>query len=277
MSASEINVEAEGWRADLRLRFATRGERTHLVERAHVGPLIVQRPFYPEGGPCHVYLVHPPGGIVGGDDLALHVTVDPAAHVLLTTPAAGKFYRSSGAVARQRQTFRTQAGTLEWLPQESIFYPGAQVRSHTRVELDATSRFIGWEIGCLGLPSSQEAFNVGRLHLGLELHIDDVPRWIDRLRIDGDGTARNAQWGLAGYTAIGTMLVYPGDSDLLELVRQTSFAEVELATTCVDQVLVCRAMAGQAEPIRHAFIQVWQLVRPRLLHRPAMSPRIWRT
>src|SRR5205085_6360717 len=98
-----------GWQAELRLRFncdapgPLRPGRTRLVERQHRGPLVVQRPFYPEGDPCHVYLVHPPGGVVGGDALRIDATVDPGAHALITTPAATKFYRCEERISTQTQ------------------------------------------------------------------------------------------------------------------------------------------------------------------------------
>ena len=57
----------QGWSAELELGFAVVAGRTALVHNRHVGPLTVQRPFYPEGELAHVYLLHPPGGIVAGD------------------------------------------------------------------------------------------------------------------------------------------------------------------------------------------------------------------
>src|SRR5690606_17756816 len=177
----ESHAAASGWRADLRLRFAARDARTHLVERSHLGPLIVQRPFYPEGGVCHIYVVHPPGGVVGGDELSIRVHAEPTSNVLITTPAAAKFYRSEGGVARQDQTLAIEDARLEWLPQESIFFSGAQVRSTTRVCLAGESRFIGWEIACLGLPARNDDFAAGTLQLGFELEVKGAPRVIDRL------------------------------------------------------------------------------------------------
>src|SRR5262245_10241542 len=103
VNAHEPREGRAGWEASLDLKFAARGARTVLARRASVGPLVVQRPFYPEGGVAHVYLVHPPGGVVGGDQLRLSVLAEEGAHALLTTPAATKFYRSDGRVARQRQ------------------------------------------------------------------------------------------------------------------------------------------------------------------------------
>src|SRR5687768_1752083 len=146
MSAMIEQSPVEGWRAQLHLTFARSATRTCIVERQHRGPLLVQRPFYPEGAVCHAYIIHPPGGVVGGDELQLQVDIRNEAHALLTTPAAAKFYRSDGRTARQDQILRADDTTLEWLPQESIFFPQANVRSTTRIELRSRAKFIGWEI-----------------------------------------------------------------------------------------------------------------------------------
>jgi urease accessory protein len=227
---------------------------------------------------CHCYIVHPPGGVVGGDDLSIDVEVDTHANALLTTPAASKFYRSEGKVARLAQRFRVHDhASLEWLPQETIYYRGARVRARTSVELSANSRFVGWEIGCLGLPARDECFDDGCLRLGFELSVEGVPRWIDCLRIDGQDRARTASWGLGGFAAIGTLLIYPGSAEILDQVRELVSPDTELASTLVDRVLVCRAASAQAEPVRHAFSACWSRLRPALLNRDAHAPRIWAT
>jgi urease accessory protein len=263
---------AQGWRAQLRLTFARGAERTAIVERQHCGPLLVQRPFYPEGDVCHAYIVHPPGGVVGGDELCLQVDVRDRAHALLTTPAAAKFYRSDGRTARQEQILRATDTTLEWLPQESIFYPQSNVRSTTRIELGSRARFIGWEIVCLGLPARKQPFDAGELRLHLELWVDDSPLLIDRLRISG-----GSRGGLGGHEAIGTLLAYPATRSMVESLRELTPRGVKLGVTLVDNVLVCRALAAQGEPIKRAFIDSWQTLRPQLLARPAVLPRIWAT
>lgn len=272
MSASLEPASTQGWQARLQLTFAHRAGRTCLIERQHRGPLLVQRPFYPEGDVCHAYIVHPPGGIVGGDELTLQVVARDGAHALLTTPAAAKFYRSDGRTARQEQLLHAHDTTLEWLPQESIFYPEARVRSTTRIELGSSAKFIGWEIGCLGLPARKQPFDAGQLHLHLELWLDGAPLLIDRLHI-----ADARQWGLGGHEAFGTLLAYPASRAMVDAVRELEQAGVKLGVTLVDQVLVCRALAAQGEPIKHAFIEYWQSLRPRLLDRPAVPPRIWAT
>jgi urease accessory protein len=272
MSAIGEQSPTSGWRAQLDLTFARAAGRTRIVARQHRGPLLVQRPFYPEDDVCHAYIVHPPGGVVGGDELQLQVEAKHEAHALLTTPAAAKFYRSGGPTARQEQILRADDTTLEWLPQESIFYPQARVRTLTRIELGSRARFIGWEIACLGLPARQQPFDSGELRLHLEMWMDGAPLLIDRLRISGE-----TRWGLGGHESVGTLLAYPATRVMVDALRNLQPREVELGVTLVDKVLVCRALAAQAEPIKRAFIEHWQTLRPLLLDRPAVPPRIWAT
>lgn len=274
---SETNAVASGWRARLDLEFAQRDGATYLARRQHFGPLLVQRPFYPEPDACHVYIVHPPGGVAGGDDLTIAVRANPGTHALVTTPAATKFYRCERRQSFQRQRLDVNNAILEWLPQESIFFPGADARSDTIVRLAGGARFIGWEVPCLGLPVRDQPFDSGRLALNFEVWVDEEPRFIDRLRLDGAGPARRAAWGLAGHDTIGTLLAYPATAAMLAAVRELPVADVELAATLVDGVLVCRCLGGQGEPVRRAFIAAWQVLRPMLIGRGAAQPRIWAT
>jgi urease accessory protein len=298
-----------GWQAHLHLRFngdiprfLANGDaaqraygRTRLVERRHKGPLVVQRPFHPEGDPCHVYLVHPPGGVVGGDELLVNAQVDAGAHAVITTPAATKFYRCKGRVSSQTQTLCAAGATLEWLPQENIFYRGADARTATRIHVDSQSRFIGWEINCLGLPARSEPFDAGALRLDLELWREpdehpansrrvpvcvetrNVPIFIDRLRLEGRSGARHAAWGLAGHEAVGTMLATPATRAQVESIRALIQHHAHAAVSLVDGVLVLRALAPQAEAVRNLFIAAWRALRPGIIGREAVNPRIWAT
>jgi urease accessory protein len=264
-----------GWRARLELGFERRADRTVLARQCHEGPLVVQRPFHPEGGVCHVYVVHPPGGVVAGDELQLQVAVGPQAAALVTTPAAGKFYRSAGPQASLRQSLEVQGGTLEWLPQENIYYPGAQARLATQVQLAGPARFFGWEIGCLGLAARGTPFDHGTVHQQLELRLDG--RWLlcERQRLDAPMIA--ARWGLAGGDSIGTLLAYPADAALLEQARGVQAEGVTLAATLVEGLLVCRAIAAGSDRLRAAFAATWAALRPGWAGRPAHPPRVWAT
>lgn len=264
------------WSAALELGFERRFGRTTLVRRNHRGPLIVQRPFYPEGTVCHCYIVHPPGGVVGGDALTIDARVAAGAHVLLTTPASAKFYRSAGAPATQHQRLHC-TGTLEWLPQDTIFFPGALVRAHTEIHLENEARFIGWDVVSLGLLARNECFSSGRLWLDFDLWRNEQPVYIDRLRVTGGAPALEAPWGWHGYTCLGTLLACPARHEWLDALRTIPVSDAILGVTCVDEALVVRCLGRRSETVRHALTRAWQMLRPLLLMRKAVAPRIWAT
>ncbi len=267
----------QGWRASLQLRLRASETRTVLAERHHEGPLVVQRPFYPEGPVCHLYLVHPPGGVAGGDSLSLDVDAGPAAQVVLTTPAATKIYRSFGArLARVEQRLGVRDATLEWLPQETIVFRGAQARLATRVDLTGRGRFIGWEILCLGRPACQESFSRGTVHQDFSLWLQGKPLLLDRLRLQDGDPALAAHWGFAAEPVLGTLLAYPADPALLESARQACLQR-ETSATLMDGVMLVRLRAGNADGVREEFERIWRAIRPAFAGLPARAPRIWAT
>lgn len=271
-----------GWAAELSLAFAARGTATVLARRQHRGPLTVQRPFYPEGpAVCQVTLLHPPGGLVGGDQLQLTATLDAGAQALITTPAASKIYRSTAAVARQRQHFHLAAGAaLEWLPQETILFSGAHFRSQTRVDLAPGGRFLGWEITCLGRPACAERFDAGHSAIALELWEDGQPLFIERGRYAGSGALLAAPWGLGDQPVVGTWLALDAPAELTDVLR-AALSEVadpaRWGLTRLPRVLALRYRGPSAAEARALFIRAWTLVRPTLLGRDAHPPRIWAT
>ena len=268
--------ESRGWQARLHLNFAQSNDKTLLVKREHIGPLTVQRPFYPEGGACHIYILHPPGGIVGGDDLSINVKAAPHSHALITTPAAGKFYRSSGAQAKQvvEITIANDA-TVEWLPQETIIYEGAQLKSSVKVDLAADARFIGWEILSMGRPACYENFDYGLADLSWQIYCEDRPVLLERLYLDAK--AFSARWGLQGNSACGTLFATPASAESFAAVQDLIGDTKGRGVTRIDNLLVCRALDIRSDRLRGFFEQVWAIVRPDTVQRKVCSPRIWAT
>ncbi len=269
-----------GWAARLALHFERRAGRTVLAHRSHEGPLAVQKPFYPEGDVCHVYVLHPPGGVVGGDRLAIEIEVASDAHALITTPAAGKVYRSGGPASIQEQRLSVASGAaLEWLPQETILYSQCCASLSTRVTLVPGARFIGWEVLCLGRPAAGERFDAGVCRHRLELWCQGRPLLIERSTITGGSELLRAPWGFGGRTVSGTFLATPADEMTLATVREAVAVEREdlFSATLLDPVLLCRYLGDSAESARRCFTDAWRAVRPGLLGREAHPPRIWRT
>lgn len=280
MSAVGAAEERRGWRARLELVFELRDKRTRLVHRHHEGPLLVQKALYPEpGAPCHVCVVHPPGGVASGDDLELKVDVGAAAHTVLTTPASGKFYRRGlHGLARSSQLLSAQHATLEWLPQENIFYPDAAAELHTHVKLRGTSRFIGWELACLGMPARAATLGKGAVRTRFEVWRDGKPVLLERLALDA--VMQAATWGMGGHSTLGTAVFLPAcraDLEVANAVLSGHCDGMTVACTLVDEVLVCRGLAQRADRLRGVFVHLWSALRPRLLGRAAVAPRIWAT
>ncbi|XSG86578.1 MAG: urease accessory protein UreD [Methylohalobius sp. ZOD2] len=265
-----------GWSAGLRLGFEKRPERTVLAARRRHGPLLVQRPFYPEGGVCHAYLLHPPGGVVAGDRLEIEIEAGADAQVLATTPAAGKFYRSEGATAHQTVNLSVSSGAaLEWLPQENIFYQGARAAVETTVNLREGARFIGWEGFCLGRPAAGEGFERGRVRLGCALRLEGEPLLVERFELNREALA--ATWGLRGNPCGAALYAYPATQDLVERVRGLVGDKDGFGATLVDGVLICRGWGRRMDSLWRLFMEIWSEIRPGVVGRPACPPRIWAT
>ncbi|MGR9085504.1 MAG: urease accessory protein UreD [Gammaproteobacteria bacterium] len=265
-----------GWQARLQLDFSVRQNRTVLSHRSHRGPLVVQRPFYPEDSVCHVYLLHPPGGVVAGDCLDLCAAVADGGKVLLTTPAAGKFYRSSGAAAHQSVAIRIDHGaSMEWLPQETIVYDGAILTSGMRIDLDDNARFIGWEIYAFGRPAAGEDFRSGNALLNWSIYRSGKPFHIERMQVDAE--AFSARWGLNGQSSCGSLFAYPASGSALETVRALTAGHDTLGVTCIDNLLICRGIDTRADRLRHVFQQLWAAIRQEIVGHAAVVPRIWST
>jgi urease accessory protein len=278
-----VETDALGaWRGALALRFARRGERTVVTHRRHEGPFCIQRPFYPGDGACHVYLLHPPGGLAAGDELVLDVDVEPGAAALLTTPAATKFYRSDGAPSAQTQTLHVAAGaSLEWLPLDAILFGGSRVRIATEISLDGNARFAGWEILSLGRPLSGDRYASGTLEQRTRIEIDGEPILVERLGWSAGDRLLAAPYGLSGFGVCGAVYVYSADDRLLALVRERLGAVTPFplhhGATLLGRLLVVRALGNDCEAIRGAFEQVWVGLRAAVIGAAPSSPRIWKT
>jgi len=275
-SAKSESLSVQGWQAKLELGFAHHDGKTVLEHRRHFGPLTVQRPFYPEGGVCHVYLLHPPGGVVAGDCLTINIKAGTDSVALVTTPAAGKFYRSDGKLARQQVSMTVSSNaTLEWLPQETIIYEGARVESELRLGLAAGARFIGWEILVLGRPAANEGFTSGEVGMNWQIFRAGELFFRERLIIDAKAFAAN--WGLNGHSACGTLFACPVTAVQLEAVQQLIGESAGRGVTLIDDMLICRALDNRADRLRDFFQQVWRTLRPDVVQRDACAPRIWAT
>lgn len=247
---------AASWKAHLGLVFEKSDSRTVLAGRVSDGPLVVQKPLYPDGPErCHAIVVHPPGGIAGGDELLLQVRSKEKAEALLTTPGAAKWYRSAGAWAKQTLDFDV-AGSLEWLPRETIVFDRALADLRCSIALKEGARYIGWEVFCLG------RFKRGRMKIETRITQGGRMLFAEKGEIEGGGRLISSPAGLGGRTVFGTFIATSAEKISVEGV----------ATTQVPGLLIGRYLGDSSEEALQAFTRLWKLLRP-----DAVEPRIWST
>ncbi len=262
------------WEADLSLGFRCERGRTVLAEKRFNGPLVVQKPLYPEGDAvCHAIVVHPPAGIVGGDQLTLRASADIKAAVLLTTPGAARWYRSAGPWASQKLRFNVQ-GSLEWLPQETIVFDGALADMECEVNLGAQATYIGWEILCFGRGLGQR-FSSGRVELRNKILRNGKPIWRERGAIDAGGRLMHSPAGLNGKSVCATLIAAAPEINRSVVTACREVADV--AVTTLPGVLIARHLGDSSESAKQRFVELWQILRPAIRGRVAHPPRIWRT
>jgi urease accessory protein len=229
---------------------------------------------------CHAIVVHPPGGIAGGDSLELDVRAARDSHALLTTPGAAKWYRRAGPWAAQRVRIDVEAGAVvEWLPQESIVFDGALAHLSFEANLAPGARLVAWDIACLGRTGSGERFARGQVRLDVRVVRNDRPLWIERGHLVPGSAALESPVGLGGRSVFGTLAVAGCDIDdaTLAACRERSPASGEGAVTRMPHILLARYRGDDSEDARHYFIDLWRLLRPVAAGREAAEPRIWCT
>ena len=272
------------WHARLQLDYTLEGTRT-VARHAHNGPLRILQSLYPEGDAvCHNVLVHPPGGLVGGDTLDITATVGPGAHGLVTTPGATRFYRSTGELALQRTHLTLAEGArLEWLPLEALCYNACNAENHLTLNLAPGAECMGWDVTALGLPHAGQPFDTGRF----VQHIEAPGLWLERGVIDAaDHRLLESPLGLAGqrcmaslFFVVGTPLERARRDTALDAARAVMDAHALKAsagaTSPNGQVVVVRALAPQVEPAMQLLQQVRAAWRAALWQLCAEPPRIW--
>ena len=274
------------WHAQLALDYTRTSTRT-VARHRHQGPLRILHNLYPEGDAiCHNVLVHPPGGIVGGDTLQLTITAATGSHGLVTTPGATRFYRSQGEWARQHTRIRLAAGSrIEWLPLEAICYHGCLAENRLQMELAPGAELMGWDVTALGLPAAQKPFDDG----SLLQHIELVGAWLERGRIDAtDSRLMNGPLGLAGHACLASIFLCCGESVQRERVQRLLDAargvidahglrDCSGATSPNSRVVLVRVLAPMVEPAMELLRRVRAAWRQEAWQLQPHSPRIWAT
>jgi urease accessory protein len=273
------------WHAQLQLDYRRQAGGRTVLHHQNTGPLRVFKSLYPEGDAvCHNVIIHPPGGLVGGDVLDMQVQVGPGAHGLISTPGATRFYASETLPTTQQVHLTLAPGArLEWLPLEALAYPGCLAHNRLSASLAGDAELLAWDVTALGLPAAGQPFTTGCFHQRLE--IPGV--WLEQARIDAnDQRLMDSPLGLAGHRCLGTLLLASGvplarerRERLLDVVREvmgTLPPDTHAGATCPHpQVLAVRALAPLVEPLMKTLQRAWAALRAEAWGLDAPAPRIW--
>ena len=266
---------AREWKARLALQAGHVDGRT-VLHAQHEGPLRLLKTLYPEGESiAHAVIVHPPGGLVGGDRLSVELDVAPGAHLLATTPAATRFDRCrAGLEAVQTVSAQVAAGArLEWLPQETLAYPGCRARNQIRIRLQG--QLLASELLVLGLPEADQAFDEGELLQHLEIE----GLWLDRGQLRAqDRALLDGPCGLQGQRVLGSLLIAqaePFAPALVEALQEAALATGLPATLLHGRLLLARVLAPQLEPAMQQLRQLRARWRGLAWDLAGVEPRIW--
>lgn len=271
--------------ARLSLGFEEDQGTTRLVKRDHFGPLLVQKPLYPEGREvCQAVIIHPPGGVVGGDQLEIGVKVGAAGKAQIATPGAAKWYKANGHISRQNVTLDIGSrGSLEWFPQETIFFDNVHIELEHTVTMEKEASYIGCEILCFGRTASGESFNSGQIRQRIGIRRDGKLIWYEQLMLSGGSPAMRNPLLLAGSTVCATLIAVGQtvSATVLEAAREGA-AEIaagggQAGISQLKGLVVARYLGNSSETARWVMLDVWRHLRPAMLGREAVVPRVWNT
>ncbi|AKC60085.1 urease accessory protein UreD [Blochmannia endosymbiont of Polyrhachis (Hedomyrma) turneri] len=265
------------WVGELKLNFGLRNNRNTLLKRWHRGPFIIQKPFYYDDNVPHVYLLHPPGGLVAGDQLYLEIDLEENSHVLLTMPGATKFYRSDGMYVFVRQNFNLSKGSaLEWLPQCNIFFSKSKVIIESNVWVAEGARFIFFESLCFCCVPFQEVCTGRVLNIFVSVVLENAIGLRERIKVNYSDEFLNK---FSGYQVSAVLYALPSDIHVLNDVRILikKYGIAAGGATLLDKLLVVRLLDNEHECVQ-AFLRVlWCFLRPSVVGKQPVVPRVWST
>ena len=276
------------WYAKLELGFQGDLDRTILRHRKHHGPVRVQKMLWPEKtGVCHAIIVHPPAGIAGGDHLSFQMSASEHAHALVTTPGAGKWYKTNQKQAFQHIDIEVKDNSIfEWLPQETMLFNGALAHSETKVNLDQQASYIGWDMLVIGRQARHEAFTDGAYHNQFQLYQNQKLLVTDRLSFIGRDRWLTSCLGMHGHAVMASFWAVPPEKfrskfyldqqvdQIRELIMRM---QINVTLTVLDHVVTARYLGDDVRQCHDAFAAIRAKLRRYWFDLDEEFPRIWRT
>ncbi|GAC1619886.1 MAG: hypothetical protein NVS4B11_11550 [Ktedonobacteraceae bacterium] len=262
-------------------------QQTRLLVREQKPPLKVIRAFPISYGGALVHLHNISGGVLGGDQLSLSVSVGHGAYAQLTSTSATRLYRSQGDVpASQTNTISIEeGGLLEYLPDPLIPFAGSRYQQHTSIELSQHAGLFWWETVAPGRLAKGECFAYDVLEMSLKIAVQGKPIALEHFALEPASRPLSSLTRLGPYRYFCSFYIckvgtetkqWQGLERLLgELAQQLSCShEVSWGvSTLVAHGLVVRALSKEGRAIATGLPAFWKAAKLALYGREATLPR----
>ena len=217
-------------------------------------------------------IVNTAGGTAGGDryDIACHAGA--GADLTVSTAAAEKIYRSTGANAEVSIKLDVEAGSsMAWLPQETIFFDEARLSRRIDVTLAEDASVLIAEAVVFGRLAMGEAVRTGSFTDRWRVHRAGKLVFAETVRLDGRIAERLAEPAVAnGNIALATVLIAPGNETHVEAIRaKAEQYRGEVGVSAWNGFALARLCAADGAALRHDLVTVLSALGRTTL------PRLW--
>jgi urease accessory protein len=197
---------------------------------------------------CEVYLLNPSGGLAGGDRLEVAARVAAGAHLIVSTASAERVYRSCGPETRVECRLTAGPGaTLEWLPQQTLFYEASRYRRRITIEADPSARVTVLEAMTLGRIARGERLEDVVLRDDWRVRRAGRLLFAEALRMVGPASDLFERAAIgAGATAAATLVHVAADATAqLERIRACLGDQVPCGASALEGLIVARWLAPE--------------------------------
>ena len=251
------------------------GQAARLKTFVQTGCLRARLPRAQSPGWREAVTLNISGGIAGGDALATSIQVESGARVLVAGQAAERVYRAAqGEPARITTDIDVGPGaSLEYLPQETIFYNGFALDRILLIKLAADAYYLGVEMQVFGRRSMGETLTSGCWRDCIHLIREGRIVINDRVRLEGAIEAQLSHPAIANGAVVVATLILAGPlaaahlDGLREILHHD---QIWAGASLVDGVLVARVLARSLHDAKRSIITALAVLRD---GRPL--PRVW--
>jgi urease accessory protein len=220
-------------------------------------------------------LINTAGGLTGGDRMQWSAEVAAAGHMVLTTQACERIYRSIEGPASVQTRLGVGSGAhLDWLPQETILFAGSQLDRRIEIDLAEGASLTALEAILLGREAMGETAIDARLRDNWRIRRNGRLVHAEATLLGGTLAERDGLSLLAGRRAFATLLHIAPDAGQcarrLAHVRSLLPDDPRIAASANGERLVIRALAQSGLALRRLIVPILAQ-----LSGAGTLPRLW--